>query len=68
MNGIVYEALRASIDRRPRNDLYHSVLRITLPHGIYWVEMTPALSLSHALEAGRRVRDGEVPQQKFRAL
>jgi hypothetical protein len=40
-NGIVYEALCARIERRQRRDLYHSVLELDLPHGHYWVEMTP---------------------------
>lgn len=41
LNGVVYEALRAALERRARCDLYHSVLRIQLPTGDYWVEMTP---------------------------
>src|SRR5690242_19750603 len=40
-NGMVYEAVRAAIERRTRCDLYHSVLAIELPAGRYWVEMTP---------------------------
>lgn len=40
-NGIVYEAAKAFAGRRPRCDLYHSVLSIDLPDGRYWVEMTP---------------------------
>ncbi len=41
VNGIVYEALRASIERRGRCDLYHSALCIDLRGARYWVEMTP---------------------------
>jgi hypothetical protein len=41
VNGIVYEAMRATIERRTRCDLYHSVLAINLPGGCYWIEMTP---------------------------
>ena len=40
-NGIVFEALAAAIQRRPRCDLYHSALEIHLPEGRYMVEMTP---------------------------
>ena len=40
-NGIVYEALTAAIQRRPRCDLYHSALEIVLPEGRFMVEMTP---------------------------
>jgi len=41
LNGIVYEALSATVGRRPRCQLYHSVLALDLPAGRYWVEMTP---------------------------
>lgn len=41
MNGIVYEALVASVQHRPRFDLYHSALDISLPEGRFMVEMTP---------------------------
>ncbi|HEX4905488.1 MAG TPA: hypothetical protein VFU93_08550 [Acidimicrobiales bacterium] len=40
-NGIVYEALHATIERRARCDLYHSVLAIDLEPDRFWVEMTP---------------------------
>jgi hypothetical protein len=40
-NGIVYEALMAAMQRRPRCDIYHSALEIRLPSGRYMVEMTP---------------------------
>ena len=40
-NGIVYESLAASIQRRPRYNIYHSALELTLPDGVYTVEMTP---------------------------
>ena len=40
-NGVVYEALTAAIQRRPRCDLYHSALEIVLPEGRFMVEMTP---------------------------
>jgi hypothetical protein len=40
-NGIVYEAVTALIQHRPRCDIYHSALEIVLPEGLYAVEMTP---------------------------
>ena len=40
-NGVVYEAIVAALQRRPRCDIYHSVLSIELTDGTYWVEMTP---------------------------
>ena len=41
LNGIVYETLTASIQRRPRYDIYHSALELGMPDGPYTVEMTP---------------------------
>ncbi len=40
-NGLVYEAVAAAVQRRPRQDIYHSVLSIVLSDGHYMVEMTP---------------------------
>ena len=41
INGIIYEAALAAVQRRDRCAIYHSVLSIALPHGHYMVEMTP---------------------------
>lgn len=40
-NGIVYEALSAALQRRPRGDIYHCALTVRVPTGLYAVEMTP---------------------------
>ena len=40
-NGIVYEAVRSMVERRPRCDLYHAALEILVPRGLVAVEMTP---------------------------
>jgi hypothetical protein len=40
-NGIVYEAVSALIQHRPRCDVYHTALEILMPEGVYAVEMTP---------------------------
>jgi hypothetical protein len=48
LNGRVYEALAARIQRRPRCDLYHSALQIELPEATYVIEQTPAPNLSGA--------------------
>jgi hypothetical protein len=40
-NGIVYEAVRSMVERRPRCDLYHTALEILVPRGLVSVEMTP---------------------------
>lgn len=41
LNGRAYEAIAAAIARRPRADLYHAALEITVPEGRFVVEMTP---------------------------
>jgi hypothetical protein len=40
-NGVVYEAVSALLQRRPRAGLYHSALEIVVPGGRFTVEMTP---------------------------
>jgi hypothetical protein len=46
LNGRVYEALAARLQRRPACDLYHSALQIQVPEGTYVVEQTPVPDLS----------------------
>ena len=41
LNGIVYEAVSAAIQRRRRLDIYHCALQIRVASGRYAVEMTP---------------------------
>lgn len=40
-NGIVYEAISSRLARRPRRDIVHSALVVTVPAGRYTIEMTP---------------------------
>ena len=40
-SGQAFEWLSALVQRRPRCDLYHSALEITVPSGRYVIEMTP---------------------------
>jgi len=40
-NGKVYEAIKALAQRRPRCDLYHSALEVTVPEGQFVIEVTP---------------------------
>lgn len=42
LNGRVYEAIEAAIQRRPRYDLYHSGLVVVVQDGRYTIEQTPA--------------------------
>jgi hypothetical protein len=41
VNGRVFEALAALLDRRQRCDLYHSALEVRLPEGRFVIEMAP---------------------------
>lgn len=43
LNGRVYEAIKAVIQRRPQASLYHSALEIHVPDGRFVVEVTPVL-------------------------
>jgi hypothetical protein len=47
-NGRVYEAIAAALQRRPRRDIYHAGLRVTLPEGAYVVEQAPVPDLDGA--------------------
>ena len=46
INGRAYEALRARIERRPRDDLYHSALQVQVPEATFVVEQAPVPDLS----------------------
>lgn len=46
LNGRVYEALAARIERRRACDLYHSALQVLLPEGTFVIEQTPVPDLS----------------------
>jgi hypothetical protein len=41
LNGRVFEALVAGLERRERRDLYHSALEVRTPGGRYVIEMAP---------------------------
>jgi len=43
LNGRVYEAIKARLDRRPVCELYHSALVVQVPEGRYVVENTPVI-------------------------
>ena len=42
LNGKVFEAVAALLERRPRCDLYHSALEVRVPEGRYVIEQAPA--------------------------
>jgi hypothetical protein len=41
LNGRIYEALTAGLQRRPARDLYHSALQVELPEGRFVIEQAP---------------------------
>jgi hypothetical protein len=41
LNGRVFEAVAARLERRPACDLYHSALEVRVPEGRFVIEMTP---------------------------
>jgi hypothetical protein len=43
LNGRVYEAIKARLERRPVCDLYHSALQVFVPEGRYVIENTPVV-------------------------
>jgi hypothetical protein len=44
VNGRLFEAVAALLDRRDRRDLYHSALVVRVPEGRYVIEMAPVWS------------------------
>jgi hypothetical protein len=46
LNGRLYEAVAARLQRRPACDLYHSALQVEVPDGTFVIEQTPVSDLS----------------------
>ena len=46
LNGRIYEAMAARLQRRPAYDLYHSALQVQVPEGTVVIEQTPVPDLS----------------------
>ncbi len=66
LNGRIYEAIKARLDRRPVCDLYHSALQVFVPEGRYVIENTPVID-----ERGRErgvVIEGPIGAKLGRAL
>ena len=67
MNGRIYEALAAWRGKRPRRDLYHSALIVTVPAGRFVIEQAwPIPSGDRALRGV--VAEGPVGTQRARSL
>src|SRR5579862_8788560 len=58
-NGKVFEAFEARRQGRPRQDLYHSALQVTLPEGRSTIEMAWPIPRAPGIERGA-VREGPV--------
>jgi hypothetical protein len=41
LNGRIFEAVAARVERRPTCDLYHSAPAVSVPGGAFVIEMTP---------------------------
>jgi hypothetical protein len=46
LNGLVFEAIAARVQRRRRADLYHSALEVHVPEGRFVIEQAPAWGTS----------------------
>ena len=46
LNGRVYEALAARVERRPACDFYHSALQVEVAEGAFVIEQAPVRDLS----------------------
>ena len=51
LNGRIYEAIEASLQRRPVYELYHSALQVFVPEGRYVIEQAP-VSDAEGLDRG----------------
>jgi hypothetical protein len=51
LNGRIFEAVAARLERRPAADLYHSALTVRVPAGDFVVEMAPIRD-AHGAERG----------------
>lgn len=66
LNGRIFEALSAGLERRPRNDLYHSALAVRLCASAFVIEMTP-IRIGDGTERGV-VAEGAVGSRWARSL
>jgi hypothetical protein len=66
LNGRIFEAVAARLERRPRRDLYHSALEVRVPEGPFVIEMAPVRD-GHGAVRGV-VAEGAVGSRWARAL
>ncbi len=66
LNGRVFEAVVARLEKRPTKDLYHSALAVGVPEGDFVIEMAPVRDRSGALRGV--VAEGAVGSLRARSL
>jgi hypothetical protein len=66
LNGRVFEAVVARLEKRPRCDLYHSALGVSVPEGEFVIEMAPIPDGNGALRGV--VAEGAVGSRWARSL
>lgn len=64
LNGRIYEALRAGLDRRPRFDLYHTALEAHVPDGRFVIETAWPIPDARGAERGVTV-EGPVGSRRL---
>jgi hypothetical protein len=66
LNGRIFEAIMARIEKRPTKDLYHSALVIRVPEGEFVIEQAPISDRNGALRGV--VAEGAVGSRMARSL
>jgi hypothetical protein len=66
LNGRIFEAVVARIEKRPAKDIYHSALIVTVPQGTFVIEMAPVRDGSGAMRGV--VAEGPVGSRWARSL
>ena len=66
LNGRIFEAVVASLEKRPIKDLYHSALTVSVPEGEFVIEMAPVRAGDGALRGV--VAEGAVGSRWARSL
>ncbi len=66
LNGRIFEAVVARLEKRPTEDLYHSALVVTVPDGVFVIEQAPVPDRNGALRGV--VAEGAVGSRWARSL
>jgi hypothetical protein len=67
LNGRLFEAVVARLERRTASDLYHTALAVQLPEGVFTIEMAWPIPDSHG-ELRGVVAEGAVGSRRARSL